>query len=196
MFFNDRILHVGGQTATASCGTASQKYTNRAELQLFINDFRDAAQTPTALLYGADADVLMGELAACFKYIEAAGGVVRNALGQTLFIHRLGVWDLPKGKMEKGERPMEAAQREVMEECGIGLPSVKGKITDTYHTYEHKGRHVLKRTHWYLMNVDGCPDLTPQTEEDISLVCWKDTWDDVLANTYPSIADVLELAKG
>src|SRR5690554_5233690 len=37
-----------------------------------------------------------------FKVIEAAGGVVRKD-DKVLLIYRLGVWDLPKGKLEKKE---------------------------------------------------------------------------------------------
>ncbi|MFT3740435.1 MAG: NUDIX domain-containing protein [Breznakibacter sp.] len=196
VFFNNRILYISEQLLDIPQITASQKYTNRTELQQFINDFRIDTQTQAAQLCGINADILMKEAATCFKYMEAAGGMVRNGLKQALFIYRLGVWDLPKGKMEKGEEPEETAQREVMEECGIDRPTVLAKITDTYHTYEHKGKHILKRTHWYAMAIDGCPELTPQTEEDITLVCWKDSWDDVLANTYPSIADVLAKVNG
>jgi ADP-ribose pyrophosphatase YjhB (NUDIX family) len=192
VFFNNRILYVGGQTMPAipTC-TASQKYTNSAELQLFINEFKAAPHLHQALVYGMEVEALFHEVKSMFKCIEAAGGVVRNGFGELLFIHRLGVWDLPKGKMEKGEKPDETAIREVMEECGIDNLSITHKITDTYHTYEHKGKHVLKRTHWYAMSVDGRPNPTPQTEEDITHVCWKSRWDDVLENTYPSIADVL-----
>ena len=38
-----------------------------------------------------------------FKVVEAAGGVVSNKNGEILFIRRMGKWDLPKGKIEKGE---------------------------------------------------------------------------------------------
>src|SRR6476661_1663707 len=38
-----------------------------------------------------------------FTFIEAAGGIVQNDRKDLLFIFRRGKWDLPKGKMEKGE---------------------------------------------------------------------------------------------
>ena len=44
-----------------------------------------------------------------FKWIEAAGGVVLNDTNEILLIYRLDKWDLPKGKLEKGEEPNEAA---------------------------------------------------------------------------------------
>ena len=36
--------------------------------------------------------------------IQAGGGVVQNKVGDILFIKRKGKWDLPKGKLEKGEK--------------------------------------------------------------------------------------------
>jgi 8-oxo-dGTP pyrophosphatase MutT (NUDIX family) len=35
-----------------------------------------------------------------FKQVDAAGGLVKNEKGEYLFIHRLGYWDLPKGKID------------------------------------------------------------------------------------------------
>src|SRR5262245_43144571 len=54
-----------------------------------------------------------------FHLIEAAGGIVQNDKKELLFIHRLGKWDLPKGKIEKKESPETCAVREVEEETGV-----------------------------------------------------------------------------
>ena len=35
--------------------------------------------------------------------IIAGGGIVTNELGELLMIFRRGKWDLPKGKLDKGE---------------------------------------------------------------------------------------------
>ena len=51
-----------------------------------------------------------------FIIIEAAGGCVFNQKGQLLVIYRRNSWDLPKGKIDKGETPDIAAIREVQEE--------------------------------------------------------------------------------
>ena len=53
-----------------------------------------------------------------FKVIRAAGGVVDKE-GKTLLIHRNGLWDLPKGKMERNEDIRSCALREVEEETGV-----------------------------------------------------------------------------
>ena len=42
-----------------------------------------------------------------------------NERGEFLSIYRNGVWDLPKGKLEKGEDFQSAAVREVEEETGM-----------------------------------------------------------------------------
>ncbi len=45
-----------------------------------------------------------------FHFMEAAGGIVKRN-DTYLFIERFGVWDIPKGKIEKNEQPGEAATR-------------------------------------------------------------------------------------
>ena len=52
------------------------------------------------------------------KIVHACGGVVRNDKNDVLLIKRMGLWDLPKGKLEKGESYEECAKREVVEETG------------------------------------------------------------------------------
>ena len=51
--------------------------------------------------------------------VEAAGGVVRRN-GGVMLVHRpkYDDWSLPKGKLEPGESPQQAALREVKEEAG------------------------------------------------------------------------------
>lgn len=128
-----------------------------------------------------------------FVLIEAAGGIVQNNKKELLFIYRLGKWDLPKGKMEKGEKPDECALREVEEETGVTNLKLKKKTGETYHTYDEFGKHILKTTHWYYMTCPAGQKLVPQTEEDITETKWISTKDikEPVANTYPSIKDIL-----
>lgn len=128
-----------------------------------------------------------------FKIVEAAGGMVQSETGKTLWIHRLGKWDLPKGKIEKGESNDEAALREVEEECGITDLKLGTFVGTTYHTYEHKGKFVLKPTYWYQMHVKGEPQLTPQTEEAILDCRWlsdMEVENMALKDTYGSITEI------
>lgn len=130
-----------------------------------------------------------------FVIIEAGGGLIRNKEGQYLFIYRHNKWDLPKGKLDKGEKPDAASIRECQEECGIKQIELKEFLTHTYHIYSYKGEWAIKKTHWYMMESDE-KNLTPQLEESITEVAWKSKSDipEMLTNTYQNIMDVLEKA--
>eukprot|EP01132_Coremiostelium_polycephalum_P000713 gene713-884_t len=105
-----------------------------------------------------------------FKVVDAAGGIVIKD-DQILMIYRARGWELPKGKLERGERAEQAAVREVQEECGV-----KAIITDpfytTWHFFHEDSSSMLKRTTWYLMNCINDLDMAPQQEEAIEQVAW------------------------
>nr|WP_068892680.1 NUDIX domain-containing protein [Pedobacter panaciterrae] len=128
------------------------------------------------------------------ELIKAAGGLVKNARGNYLFIFRNKKWDLPKGKVEKDEKMKEAGLREVEEECGVKIFTNDEKLCKTYHVYTLGSKLVLKKTNWYSMTVKGEPKLIPQKEEGITKASWlsKLELNQVLKNTYPSIVQVLE----
>jgi 8-oxo-dGTP pyrophosphatase MutT (NUDIX family) len=128
-----------------------------------------------------------------FELIEAAGGIVQNDKKEMLFIYRLDKWDLPKGKVEKGENFEECAAREVEEETGVTNLNIKNKTGETYHTYNAFGKHFLKISHWYYMTCPKTQSLVPQIEENITEIKWVKTKDikTPLENTYPSIRDIL-----
>ena len=128
-----------------------------------------------------------------FDTIEAAGGIVQNDQDQILFIFRLNKWDLPKGKVEKGENYEQAAIREVEEETGVRNLQLNNKINCTYHTYSAFGKNFLKTTHWFHMNCKGAQTLVPQIEENITELKWLNSneIDIPLENTYSSIRDII-----
>ncbi len=80
-----------------------------------------------------------------FHIVEAAGGLVANKEDKILFIHRLGKWDLPKGKLEKGEGVKEAAVREVEEETGITDLELLDFLQETYHIYTEKRKEYSRK---------------------------------------------------
>jgi 8-oxo-dGTP pyrophosphatase MutT (NUDIX family) len=145
------------------------------------------------VLWHKDLDNLKKVFFKHFALIEAAGGIVQNPKKELMFIYRLDKWDLPKGKMEKGEKADECALREVEEETGVTKLKLKKKVGETYHTYDAFGKHFLKITHWYYMTCPKEQTLTPQTEEDITAIKWVATKNikEPMANTYPSIKDIL-----
>ncbi|UKB81688.1 NUDIX domain-containing protein [Chryseobacterium sp. MEBOG07] len=128
--------------------------------------------------------------------IEAAGGLVNNPEGKILFIKRLGKWDLPKGKMEKGESREESAVREIEEETGLKDVELLKFINTTYHIYiERNGEKILKCTHWFEMNFDGEDTSTPQIEEGITEVAWKTTAqieNEVFPSTFKNIQLIVQ----
>ena len=145
------------------------------------------------VLWNSDLQVLKKAFFKHFKLIEAAGGVVQNNAKELLFIYRLNKWDLPKGKVEKGEKLEECAIREVEEETGLTKLKLKKKLGETYHTYNAFGKHFLKLSHWYFITANKNQALVPQTEEDITAIKWVKSEDikEPLDNTYPSIRDIL-----
>ncbi len=125
--------------------------------------------------------------------IKAAGGLASNSKGEYLFIFRNGKWDLPKGKVEKGEKVKIAAVREVEEECGVEIQKRNERICKTYHVYVMDNKLILKTTSWYAMEVKGNPKLVPQTEEGITEAVWvkANAIEAKTKNTYAAIIDVL-----
>jgi len=140
-------------------------------------------------LYHSDIKLLWKEFKEFFKIEKAAGGLVRNEFKEVLFIYRFEKWDLPKGKIEKGEKKKIAAIREVEEECGISNLEIVSKLPKTYHVFQRKGEETLKITHWYKMRTTFNGVLVPQLEEGITNAVFKNTNEvsDALKNSYGNI---------
>ena len=141
-----------------------------------------------------DCEVAFMEFQKFFKIIRAAGGIVSNKNNEKLFIYRLDKWDLPKGKIEKGEEIKTAAIREIEEECGIADLTIQNQLQDTYHVYTFKGQLILKQTYWFELTSSFDGELVPKLEEDITKVEWltnADIENKVLVNTYASIKELL-----
>jgi 8-oxo-dGTP pyrophosphatase MutT (NUDIX family) len=130
-----------------------------------------------------------------FNKIKTAGGLVYHPQSDAyLWIKRLGLWDLPKGKIEQGESSKDAAIREIIEECGLtGKLKLKHRICSTYHVYEFKNKSILKKNNWYYLEYEGDLNTKPQEEESITEVQWikKEAFDNCLSETYPSIQEVI-----
>ena len=127
-----------------------------------------------------------------FKIIKAGGGVVYKD-GKVLMIHRLGKWDLPKGKIEGGETFRMGAQREVQEECNVSL-AVRDKVCTTWHTYTTGEKSILKKTVWYQMECLDDSKMKPQLDEGIDEVRWMNKKEIGVAkyNAYQSIQHVYQ----
>ncbi|WP_370896907.1 NUDIX hydrolase [Chryseobacterium gossypii] len=147
-------------------------------------------------VFGENIDEIWTEFQKLFRIIEAAGGVVNGPNGDILFIKRLGRWDLPKGKMEKGESREESAVREIEEETGLKNVKLVRFINTTYHVYvERNGDKVLKCTHWFEMSFNGEDTSKPQAEEGITEVAWKNTRqieEEVFPSTFKNIRLIIK----
>lgn len=86
--------------------------------------------------------------------IEGAGGVVVNSEGKILLIrHQNGTWVFPKGHLDPGETPLQAAQREVEEEAGVAssCPDPSQLFTTSYVNHNGDPRRIT----WFLLTTDA-----------------------------------------
>ena len=122
-----------------------------------------------------------------FLIVKAAGGIVSKK-DKILMIYRLGKWDFPKGKFDKGETPEDCAKREVEEECAVKV-KLGYPICKTWHTYTQNRKSILKKTYWYAMECINDSNMKPQEEEGIEDIRWLSEADakTALINSYPSM---------
>ncbi|WP_297447478.1 NUDIX domain-containing protein [uncultured Alistipes sp.] len=154
--------------------------------------------TKNLAIISENIDRVFEDFRASVPPVEAGGGLVSDARGRVLMIFRNGRWDLPKGKLEAGERIEECAVREVSEECALPLEELRRNdfICHTFHAYRIGDEWVLKRTSWYRMDYTGVRTPSPQTAEGITRVEWidRERLDGVLEGTYGTIGDVFRQA--
>lgn len=153
----------------------------------------EAAQIHAGIFYHPDLEVLKKAFIKKFSLVQAAGGVVQNEKHEILMIYRRGKWDLPKGKLDKGETLPACAVREVEEETGLKEIRLLSPLLVTYHTYHEGTKFILKESHWYSMQVKGKQKLIPQVEEDIHEIKWVDPKDTklIFPECFPSVVDVI-----
>ncbi len=168
------------------------KYPKKEELCELLDFFEKLNEIKTLFILHDKEDKLFEIVKSCFTVVEAAGGVVRRNDGKILTIFRRGKWDLPKGKVEKGEFYKQAALREVGEECGLSRLETGRKLTETYHVYHDHEKKILKRTIWYEMQLLIDEQPVPQLEEGITDFKWVDynNISEIMKNTYESIKDI------
>lgn len=153
-------------------------------------------QVHAGVFYHDDLKELKKAFFKKFSLIVAAGGFVKNEKAELLMIFRRGKWDLPKGKLDKGETLEACAVREVEEETGLENVKLISPLIVTYHSYHEGTRQIIKETHWFVMKVSGEQNLKPQTEEDIDEIRWvpATTIKTYLEKAYPLITDIVSAA--
>lgn len=151
-------------------------------------------QVHAGVFYHTNLDVLFKTFKKKFNVVCAAGGLIENENSEILFIFRRGKWDLPKGKLDKGEKLETCAVREVQEETGLRNVQLREPLTITYHTYYEGTKFILKESHWFCMKVTGDQKLIPQKDEDIQEIRWVSLMKvhAYLKQAFPTITDIIE----
>nr|WP_299388395.1 NUDIX domain-containing protein [Allomuricauda sp.] len=126
-----------------------------------------------AYIYHPDEEKILDVFMHKIPVVVAGGGFVTNPKGKVLFIFRNGKWDLPKGKVDKGESIEKAAIREVEEETGVKGLQIEKFMRTTYHVFKRNGEYRLKQVHWFSMYTEYTGKLVGQEAEGILKVKWK-----------------------
>jgi 8-oxo-dGTP pyrophosphatase MutT (NUDIX family) len=128
----------------------------------------------------------------------SAGGVVfrRGPEGQVRFLlirDSYKNWGFPKGHLEAGEPPAEAARREVTEETGLDELVLHGpiKVIDWY--FRFRGKTIHKYCHFFLFESRrGEP--VPEEAEGITACVWHPLDEARQTVSYDNARDVLRQA--
>ncbi len=168
------------------------------EIRMWFRSF-ETSNLNEACIVHENPEAFFKLFQSAFRVIHAAGGVV-VADEKLLFIFRNGKWDLPKGKLEKGESAEKAALREVEEETGVTPEGIEQRLPSTFHLYKSPyartlGQWIFKETFWFQMNYNGNLFGTPQQEEGITKVKWMDKsgFEEILSNTYENLKQIITL---
>lgn len=189
VFVNEKKLTISKYPADIE---KNLRYEGFASLEIAI-DLLENTSCPQMNVYGEEIEEIWEDFTHMFRVVEAAGGIVSNKEGKILFIHRLGKWDLPKGKIEKEESLEQAALREVEEETALQELILEEFVNNTFHVYkERNGDRILKTTYWFKMSYVGEKDPVPQTEEGITEVSWKNQ-DEIQQEVFPKTFQNIKL---
>jgi 8-oxo-dGTP pyrophosphatase MutT (NUDIX family) len=128
----------------------------------------------------------------------SAGGVVfrRGPDGTVRFLlirDSYKNWGFPKGHLEAGEPPADAARREVAEETGLDELVVRGpiKVIDWY--FRFRGKTIHKYCHFFLFESRrGEP--VPEEAEGITACVWHPLEEAQRTISYDNARDVLQRA--
>ena len=128
----------------------------------------------------------------------SAGGLVfrRDDAGVVRFLlirDSYDNWGFPKGHLEEGESPAEAAMRETAEETGLRDLRLHGPIRVIDWHFRFRGRYIHKFCHFFLFeSPSGEP--VPQRDEGITAYRWCTLDEALRALSYENARGVLRRA--
>ncbi len=123
--------------------------------------------------------------------VDLAGAVPKGALiGRTDSRGRLR-WSLPKGHLEAGESPEQAAVREVEEETGI-LGEIFGELGTIDYWFVAEGRRIHKTVHHFLLRATG-GELS-DADIEVTEVAWVPLPDISRRLAYPDERELVDTA--
>jgi 8-oxo-dGTP pyrophosphatase MutT (NUDIX family) len=166
------------------------------DLSALLEELKSAKSGHFACVESPTPEGFLKQSSHQFTWVEAAGGLIENWSGELLLIYRRGAWDLPKGKIDAGETPRLAANREIEEETGLTNLTWIEDLPPTFHIYPWGNNWVLKKTHWFRFRLNEPQPLVLQQEEDIEDARWIKTdqlsqyWDQI----YPSLRPLIRSA--
>jgi len=102
-------------------------------------------------------------------------------------------WGLPKGHVEEGETPLQAALREVAEETGLTDLRIVGDLPCIDWYFRDQAQLIHKYCHFFLME-SASGEARPQREEGISACVWVPLSEALRRVTYANAREVLRCA--
>jgi 8-oxo-dGTP pyrophosphatase MutT (NUDIX family) len=99
---------------------------------------------------------------------------------------------LPKGHVDPGERPLEAAMREVREETGVIVAEPVCELGESHYWYRRDGHTIAKTVTFYLFSyVDGD---TADHDEEVLEARWIDLSEALTELSYEGEREMVALA--